>query len=198
MPLRLFSVSNTVRECFYNWTKAWLHSNNETQGRESQRNYFLPFPLWTFLFKRKKEKQSIAESNFEERKKKKTSPLSQLFHPLHVLNTHVVPDSWKKKKKRPPGWSHVKDLRRKNCFKRKKRIKCLNLWRVRRERKKGTQGKKQRKKKRGCLSSWMALWCWNRGPVTFSSQPLSCLGASWHPSELKQLSGLQVSLKPRP
>lgn len=197
MPLRLFSVSNTAVENAF--TTERKHGCTVTMRHKAENHrgtIFCHSPSEHFSLKEKKKNNQLQNLILKKEKKKKTSPLSQLFHPLHVLNTHVVPDSWKKK--RPPGWSHVKDLRRKNCFKRKKRIKCLNLWRVRRERKKGTQGKKQRKKKRGCLSSWMALWYWNRGPVTFSSQPLSCLGASWHPSELKQLSGLQVSLKPRP
>lgn len=113
-------------------------------------------------------------------------PLSQLFHLLHILHMPVVPDSGKSLL--AAAMSRQEELRR-------KKLKCMNLCRVRRERKKErTQKKKCKKRLFVKLNGSLVLKGGpHNNPVTFSSRLLSCLAASWHPTELQHLSGLQDS-----
>lgn len=67
----------------------------------------------------------------------------------------------------------------------------MNLCRVRRERKEETKKKKAWSLFVKLNGSLILKRGEHNNPVTFSSQPLSCLAASWHPTELEQLPGLQ-------
>lgn len=159
---------------------------------------FCHSPSEHFSLKEKKKNNQLQNLILKKEKKKKTSPLSQLFHPLHVLNTHVVPDSWKKKKKRPPGWSHVKDLRRKNCFKRKKRNKVLeSLEGPKREEERNARKKAKKKKTRLFVKLNGTLVLEQRAGHVFISasvMPRSFLASLWtqtvvRPPSLSQTLG---------
>lgn len=96
--------------------------------------------------------------------------------------------------KKPSGWWPCVRIKGRNCNKKEKLYKEIWL--------SASAGPEETKwKGRGeykCLFvKLMSSLVFKRGrhnnPVPFSSRFLSCLGASWHPNELEQLSGLQNS-----